>query len=760
MIHFHRLDGCAPVPLAYYLKALGILRLVVEQADPSARGWWHGDEFRLATVLDRQNLEKFFLERYQPTALVAPWNKGSGFFQDNDPGLTPVARSTAVRFTLIRDGIVASRSLLSDLLSADSSVRAIKAESKAKDLSDPEKAALKKSADYKRRLADSERAFKAGKAGFIPRCRLAWRGSHREWMDAAMVLDDDGKPHFPALLGTGGNDGRLDFTNNFMQRLGEVFDLADAWGRPRPDAKPWIAGALWQEVTAGYQDGSPVGQYMPGAAGGANSSNGPDGDSLLNPFDFLLMMEGSILFSASSTRRLTNSAASRAAAPFVVNAQGAGYFSASEFDESARGEQWMPLWVQPLTLMELRHLLAEGRAQVGARAIREPLDLARAVARLGVARGISEFQRYGYVERNGQSNLAVPLGRFRVPEQIVPRLACLDDLDVWLPRLRRETRDKTAPSRLQQVERRLSDALFAVTEHPNEPTRWQSLLLSLTAVEGVQVTGSGYRAGPVPSLRSEWVTAADDGSAAFRLALSCALQTSGLGGLGRTSADSVRRHWLPLDGQRFATNGTGQQIRLDTRAEVVLDGRDGVSDAIALVARRLIEASQDGERRLPLVAARFTSAVPADLSLLLAGQVDIDRTMALARALMAVNAWSWREGPQSVAHPTGGDWPDDAWLVIRLAMLPFPLRDGRHIAVDPSIVRRLESGDASGAFGQALRRLRAAGINVTIRTASVDLAAARLWAAALVFPINRMTAERFVKRLDPAASTEQRGVTP
>lgn len=29
------LSGCAPVPIAHYLKALGVLRLVAEQADPA-----------------------------------------------------------------------------------------------------------------------------------------------------------------------------------------------------------------------------------------------------------------------------------------------------------------------------------------------------------------------------------------------------------------------------------------------------------------------------------------------------------------------------------------------------------------------------------------------------------------------------------------------------------------------------------------------------------------------------------------------------
>ena len=53
-LHLHALKGCSPVPLANYLKALGILRLVVEQrADPDARGWWQDEHFCLLSNLGR-----------------------------------------------------------------------------------------------------------------------------------------------------------------------------------------------------------------------------------------------------------------------------------------------------------------------------------------------------------------------------------------------------------------------------------------------------------------------------------------------------------------------------------------------------------------------------------------------------------------------------------------------------------------------------------------------------------------------------------
>lgn len=745
----HDLDGCAPTPLAHYLKALGILRLVAEQADPQARGWWDGDRFRLATALDREQMETFFLDRYEPTPLASPWNRGSGFFYEGDPGLTPAENASAPRFAKLRDGICAGRVLLDALAEADRAVRVIKDESKR--LPKNQRDALRSSSVYKKRLAEAERKFKSLKADLLPSIRLNWRGPHREWMDAALVLDGEGKARWPALLGTGGADGRLDFTNNFFQRLNEVFDLASLQGSPRKHAHGWFTGALWGDATIACQSGSAVGQYLPGSAGGANNSNGPDGDSLLNPVDFLLMMEGTVLFTAHATRRLGAVEQSRAAAPFAVGAQGAGYASAADSDENARGEQWMPLWAQPMTLTELRRLLAEGRAQIGAHSVHEPLDLARAVARLGTARGIAAFQRYGYIERNGQSNLAVPLGRFVVPDHISAHLACLDDLDAWLPRLRREARNNNAPNRLKLTERRLTDALFAVIQHPDEPSRWQSVLLALAEIEAVQVTGSGYRCGPVPKLRPEWVEAANDDTAEFRLALSFALQARAFGRDTGMPLDPIRRHWLPLDKEKpwkFATTGTGTQTRLQIGSDVVMQGRRGIDDSIAMVERRLIEAAQRGERCLPLQAAARTAAHRADLDALIAGAVNMDRTLALGRSLMALDRELWPQQFMSLSRPRDAEWPDDAWLAIRLAVLPWPLPDGRRIGVDPAILRRLESGDAATAVELALRRLRAAGIHPTVRVASVSPETAHLWAAALAFPISQHTAAAFVGRLD------------
>lgn len=381
----------------------------------------------------------------------------------------------------------------------------------------------------------------------------------------------------------------------------------------------------------------------------------------------------------------------------------------------------------------------------------------RAVKSLGVNRGIREFIRYGYQQRNNlATHFAIPIGRFPVEGHSVPQLACLDDLDAWLPRLRREARDPHAPARLAQAERRLGDALFTVTQHSSDPARWQNVLLALAGVETVQVSGSGFNPGPIPSLRPGWVHAADDGSSELRLALALALQQGGFEGTDARWWNSLRRHWLPLDRKRpslYAKSGSIGHTRLQVGPEVVMAGRRGQDDAIALVSRRLTEATQHGGRRLPLFAAAADCARASDLASLVAGAVDLDRTLDIARALMALNSRTWQQERMPPTAAPHGEVPDDVWLVLRLALLPRSLKDPRggeiHIPPDPAIFRRLVNGDASAAVDLALRRLHAAGIRTAVRTAGAPPETARRWAAALAFPISPTTAWRFVRRLDP-----------
>jgi len=368
-LHEIALPGCTPIPLAHYLKALGVLRLVSEQADPAVRGWWEDDLFHLRSRLDVDALLEFFLEDYRPTPVLTPWNGGSGFYpKDKKTGIDALGSTKAPRFSLYRGAI----SLCSAALS---------------------------------RLGLSAKPEGGEKEDLLKVCRASLPDEIVTWLDAAFVLGNDG-PSYPALLGTGGNDGRLEFTNNFMQRIAEV--IVPKSGEPAPRSRGQLEAALF-DVAAhdrlrARSRTKPLGQFLPGGAGGANAAAGYDGDAVTNSWDFILMLEGALVFSGSVARRRSEGGPGLLSYRFAVRTTDAGYDTASAGDiAKGRAETWLPLWERPASYREVASLFAEGRASVGRRSARDGMDFARAVATLGVDRGISAFERFGYLQRNGHS---------------------------------------------------------------------------------------------------------------------------------------------------------------------------------------------------------------------------------------------------------------------------------------------------------------------------------------------------------------------
>lgn len=716
-MHVHTLDGCAPAPLAHYLKALGVLRLVAEQADPQARGWWDGDRFRLATALDEAALIEFFAESCAPLPIFNPWGGRSGFY----PGSTEKGARASLEAIEI-----STHPRLAEYRSAITTVRHVI-----------------------RHSFRGQKPTDENKARLIAALRMQVRGAAATWIDVVSALigtrDGELESAYPALFGTGGNEGSGSYTSAYMSAVVACMD----------GHRPSLRAALFAYPAPATDTGQNMLQFQP---------EGP-----ASPWEILFAVTGAGLIRSSVVTRATSSGSRWMSSPFYVSPSSFGYASAARLDEftlqkgserAGRGEQWFPLWGQPSSIAEVTRIFTEGRANARARRAMDGWSMARAAATLGVSRGVIAFQRFGYLQRNNQSlHYAVPLGQFAVADRIVPSQACLDDLDAWLASLHRIARHKDSPSRLRIAQRRLMTELFGVCQAAESPVLWQRVLLALGEVEAIMRTGSGFKAHPIPPLRPEWVEAADDGTAEFRLALAFALQARGFQKGHGHSVDDIRRHWLPLDRKRhhrFATTGDTMNPRLEARPDVVMNGRNGVEDAISLLERRQVEATREGLRRFPLKPAPRAAATSADLSAWVQGQVDPDRTLGLARALMALDRSLWAQQIVAIRPPPPGPpMPDDAWMCIRLAHLAWPLPDGRDLPCDPAILRRLSSGDAATALDLALRRLRTAGLRPAIRATTAPPDVARLWAAALAFPIHRETAAQFARRLDITFAQEQ-----
>ncbi len=680
--HVHLLRGCAPTPLAHYLKALGVLRLVATQVDESVRGAWKDGAFALVTRLSADELVGFFLRDYRPTPLLSPWNGGSGFYAgDNKDGFAALEVSDAPRFQAYRRAIAEAKSIVA---------------------------------------GRAERPAGEEKALMLRECLRKWGAASYSWLRAAFSLDGAGEPRFPALLGTGGNDGRLDFTNNYMQRLVSLFDPTT--GEPRGSNDEMLRLSLFR-APAAVLEKNPIGQFYPGATGGANATSGFDADGLMNMWDFVLMLEGSLVLRVASMRQLDTGATVQAAAPFAIRSQGTGYASASPADASSRGEQWMPIWKNAASLPEVSALFDEGRLQGGHQPARGTLEATRALASLGVARGVSSFVRFGYFERNGLSNLAVPVGQLDV--RLRPEVRLLDEVDGFLRSLARAGDQKGAPLSLARSARSLEKAIYAASLPSATRETWAELVCVLGDVEhgflAHPKSTKGFNLRPLKKLSPGWLDQIDDGSPEVRIARAIASQ-------GHRDLGPIRTNAIPLQAPKFETFATTAES-LAMSPSIVWQHRNLVDDLIAVAQRRVVDGTAEGTGAMPLDGRQFASL--DDLDAFVAGATDDARIARLARGLFALD-WAKVHG----VTPERGGPPNPIVAMVRLAYLPYPIRPLRP-RLDATPLRALAGGDLGSATRLLLARLGAAGLRPKLRHVVGDEGFARRLAASVAIPLHQ-----------------------
>ena len=212
------LAGCTPTPLANYLKALGIFRLVAEQKDPAVKAYWQGERFTIVTRLSPEELTRFFLDEYRPTPVLSPWNGRAGYLEGENadestrrgPALLDLFRnSTSSRLALYRELIDAL-----DEMKPLREMNVIRATKKAL-----EKEKNEKKSDWndekQRRLAFATAREAFLKEQLLNLLRNALPDEQLTWLDAAVAVGSY-KAFAPLLGGSGGVEGSMDIGVNFM----------------------------------------------------------------------------------------------------------------------------------------------------------------------------------------------------------------------------------------------------------------------------------------------------------------------------------------------------------------------------------------------------------------------------------------------------------------------------------------------------------------------------------------------------------------
>jgi len=697
------LHGCTPTPLANYLKALGVLRLLAMR-DPETRGCWRNDEFVLYTTLDRAGVERFFLEEYEPTPIMAPWNGGSGFYaKDNKKALQAIQKSNGKRLLTYRLCLNAAEQVLNGM-------------------------------GVNRQASPKDEA----KVALLTGIRSQMPDEVLEWFDATVSLSGDAV-RYPPLLGTGGNDGRLDFTNNFMQRVLDV--LADG---NRTLSRQWLDMSLFGKP-APMLSKNAIGQFSPGQAGGPNAGTGFEADAVINPWDFVLMIEGALMYAAAVVRRNAEDPAGAMSYPFTVRAVSAGAGILGEGDAAnARGELWMPLWRQPASFTEVRALMAEGRVAWKRKPVRDGLDFVRAVQSLGGYRGIQSFQRYGLLMRSGKAYLATPLSRIEVSDK--PQSRWLDELDQhqWLDRFRQFACSELAADRFHVLRKRLEDWLFALSGHEPSKAEAQSLLILLGEIQAALSNSSKAMEAvrPVPRLSECWVMKADDGTPAFRIAKALA----GLRGVGDEPLPLLAQffpvqrkynRWMTSDANEKARIYTGRNARPIDTLRSLLERRLWLAEKLEMPDKPL--SSSAGATLDDVIAFLRDDAMDARIAALLQGLCLCDI-------------------PRDTDRSAGEGELPAAFGLLKLALMPDAtlrnlgwLGEPDHLPLPAGMLAQLAAGNHDNrAVKIAWRRLRASGLssvfsaNALPELKGIDC---RRAAAALLIPLRYSAVGRLARRV-------------
>ncbi|WP_448190485.1 type I-G CRISPR-associated protein Cas8g1/Csx17 [Azospirillum sp. sgz301742] len=788
--HLHVLAGCAPVPLAGYLKGLGVLRLVAEQPDKDARGCWRDEAFHLHTRLSREELLAFFLNDYRPSPVVAPWNGRAGFLEGEEE---ENGESTRLGATVVRAIEQSSASRLEQLRTAIASVREIGAietyNSQRSRLKEIDRLLKLKIADnleaFKREKADIARQAKDIKKSILMGARSSATDEYIEFIDSCYIISEEERA--APIFGSGGNDGSRDFGVNFLDALTRVMDFQS--GNPTPGSER----ALNSSIFAASEEVGPcdtLGHFHPGQ-GGYNGGLGFFACNPLNHWDIVLIVEGALMFAGAATRRHESVSESLASFPFTVSYLAAGSGAvAMETATTPRGEMWMPLWEKPADVIELSRLFSEGRLTVDGRNARNGLDAARAVATLGVSRGIASFQRFAFLQSDRKMPyLATPLGRWRVPA--IASRDLISDLERggWLSLIRRYAKDKNTPARARTLVRRLDDALFVLTEPDTGRSREyearvQAALVALGAVTRYLATAPKARENlpPPPVLSSAWLSLADDGSPEFQVA--AALASLGHPPAGRGDGASrpdpllpMAAHLAPLDltqpfrrGPAWYDEKRRRPGARDGRLEAVWGDGDLPRNLIAVLQRRLIDRTGREEGVDDPLCAALGAPLSA-VAAFLAGAGAFDD----ARCARLLCGLAWVRPERRL--PPVGERPvvPLAYAALKPLFMPADrlhrewaiggrtvrlLPDDRALPIPPGLVARLAGGQVAEAVRTALRRSHASGLaSPFLETLVDDRHGASLFAkrsvdprrlaAALLIPLDSAGFARVVERAYP-----------
>ncbi len=713
------LGGCRPNKFMHILKALGIFSVIAEQKDPFARAYWSNDKFfTIDTRLKAEELVNFFCNDYMPMPLVSPWNKSSGFYKKDDV-VSKIEQNTDVRLEQYGQVICAACKIAQNVLGP------IYQEM------------LERSTKPKKEKKEIEKRFEGKKDDMISELRNKLPETHSmmkclrprsvlSWLDTAWAIKTAKNTTPGPVLLTGGNDGRFEMSVNFMEAV-----LNHVIGGDAKEEVELVRNSLFGITTNAKFDDTKVGTYLPGAyMSPAVNSIGDDNYTLCNPWDYILAMEGVVLFAGSIYRRGEYKFASF---PFSVKLSHAGYSTAANENEKGKGEIWVPIWNSPATYDEITYVFTEGRVQSS---VKKPLtgaDFAVALAGFGAMRGLSAFQRFGVFERKGQACHITSVGKIHATGNLSDGAALREirwsEVDKWLDSIRDS---KDPPRSIKALLRRMDDKVIRYCTH-KKPAYLLDILVMIGRIERQLALSSRLGVRPLKDLSPHWLKKCGYDTPEFRLAAA----------LGSMYSNNSNGNFYPLryNLEMIEPDKAGY-MKWTPASPCVTWGRGSlVQNMIAILEKRYYDGLVDNKKQITIKSHIYASI--DDIMKFIEGGVSDSAIYDLVLPLSMIDYKHMEEDMKPDDMHVNYDSVPESYISLKSNFPPVPqINDasGRAGSFESTIISLLKSGRQSEAVSIMRRRLNISGYKITTYKNSNKgdeqgrMVALRM-CAALLFPI-------------------------
>ncbi len=711
------LDNCNSTPLSSYLKSLGVFRILSTQYNKDILAYWESDNFVIeSSSLNKEELLNFILSKYKPSSIISPWINMSSIYLhrpnhwNNNGAYNLIMKTDDLRFKQIKNDMVDLSKIEAfsylyktpkefvkefekdfNILNVDeknrgkirSSLESVSNDNETNAISE-----LYQTNENIKRLVDYYEKNIVNKIDIRAKSRALLSDTFVDWIDSCVVLDSNLKKINTPLLGTGGNEGDMDYATKFQTYIVDMLIKKD-------HSKDLLESALFNLKPNNNLKKDKIGKFYPARSGGYNQGNSIESkDFTMNPWDFILLIEGLLIWSNSISKKDSLNQKNYLMSPFTVKLSPVGYTSSHIKDPSASKsfETWIPIWKNPAHLEEISSLFKIGRVVFNNKAARNGIEFIEAIKTLGVDKGPTSFIRYVTSVRRGDKNfLAIPVSIMPIDyDKKISSLSEINRMTGVFKRLKPKIESATYNNILDNILR--STYNFSIQD---SSTNAQKLLTSLGLAESfVWKNKDGYSKGlskPIGLLSSKWILYANDNSPEFRIALAVASVTGSIG--------SIRQDIEPID-------STGNKW-LDSNLVWIPSwiGINLYEKMANTVYRRLIKAEQSESKKIPLQGKFY--ATLEDVSKYIDGLLDENKIENLILGLLLIdwNKINYYDIKKEIAEPSKINYKiNRGYLILKASLLNDKDEDSSNI-IESRLIPLLKANRINDAIKVAERRV-------------------------------------------------------